>query len=143
MPSNDRDNGRNADAVKNRAAGDADQTEIDKICATLLAIDASLSPIIGARGVNALYQRSLHVTADTHAWLAALRDDEPKALDVSSLKLAFAGQSAADATAAGDALLRNFQQLLTSLIGPSLSERLLRSVWTDTSSGPAAQDTPP
>ena len=43
----------------------------------------------------------------------------------------------------GGALLQTFYELLASLVGPSLTERLLRSVWAHSSSGPPAQDTSP
>ena len=39
--------------------------------------------------------------------------------------------------------LQTFHELLATLVGPSLTERLLRSVWADSSSGPPAQDTSP
>ena len=45
------------------------------------------------------------------------------------------------AVAANAALLQNFQDLLTSLIGLSLTERLLSPVWDKPSSGQAEQDT--
>jgi len=130
--------------VDDRGAGNADsRPAIDKVCTALLAIDASLSPIIGARGVVALYQRSVYLTARTHAMPAAVHDDDEQALDLVPLRQALAGQSPDDAVAAGDALLRTFHELLASLIGLSLTERLLRSVWTDSSSASSAQDTPP
>jgi hypothetical protein len=49
--------------------------------------------------------------------------------------------SSADAANAAAALALTFRDLLTHLIGDSLTERLLRSVWTSPSSGNAAQDT--
>ena len=45
------------------------------------------------------------------------------------------------AAAASDALMRTFYDLLSQLIGPSLTERLLHSVLAKLSSGPAAQET--
>lgn len=144
MPREDRDTGQEGPAVSHRGAGHGDlQSEIDKLCTALLAIDASLAPIVGARGVTALYQRSLHLTAATHGLLAGVQQDDPHSLDLEPLRQALAGQPHADVVALGNALLQTFQQLLTSLIGPSLTERLLRSVWTDSSSGSTAQDTTP
>jgi hypothetical protein len=61
-------------------------------------------------------------------------------MDAGPLVAALAQQSAADAALAGARLLRNFHDLLVTLIGPSLTERLLRSVWVNFMSGPSAQD---
>ena len=46
-----------------------------------------------------------------------------------------------NAAAAGGALLQTFHKLLTTLVGSSLTERLLRSVWTNHFDAPSAQDT--
>ncbi len=64
-------------------------------------------------------------------------------MDLAALKTVLAQQSSADATSGGDALLKTFVELLTTLVGPSLAERLLRSVWANSLSGPPAQDTSP
>ncbi|MDP3287990.1 MAG: hypothetical protein Q8M64_06750, partial [Methyloversatilis sp.] len=48
-----------------------------KLDATLAAwhtLHASLSPIIGQRGVAALVRRSLYLTRDRHPWLAPICD---------------------------------------------------------------------
>lgn len=57
------------------------------------------------------------------------------------MKSEFAQQSSADAASAGSVLLQTFYDLLASLVGLSLTERLLRSVWANSSRGPPAQDT--
>jgi hypothetical protein len=54
-----------------------------------------------------------------------------------------AQRSSAEAAAGGSTFLNTFHELLASLIGPSLTKRLLRSVWEPPSSGTAAQDTSP
>ena len=64
-------------------------------------------------------------------------------MDLAALKSALAKQSGASAAAGGRALVRSFHDLLTTLIGPSLTERLLLSVWDDFLSGPAAQEISP
>ena len=63
------------------------------------------------------------------------------AMETAFLQAELAKQTAAEAAAAGTALLRVFHVLLTTLIGESLTERLLRSVWAHFLSGPAARDT--
>ncbi|MET1078424.1 MAG: hypothetical protein ABWY06_10445 [Pseudomonas sp.] len=109
----------------------------------LQEIEAALSPIIGPGGVVALYKRSLHLAGASHPWLVDSLKQSAVGLDLASLETAFAAQSAASAAVAGAALLQTFHQLLVSLIGPSLTERLLRGVWENSSNGPFAQDTSP
>jgi len=106
-------------------------------------IDAALTPIIGRRGAAALLNRSLHLTARTHGCLAALGEGEQMALDVAALKSALAQQTSAEAAASSVLFLTTFNDMLTKLIGASLAERLLRSVWATLSNGPSAQDTTP
>lgn len=134
-------------SIASRAAGNTSSAiapdAMAAIWVTFVAVDAALSPIIGQRGVGALYQRSVHLATPAHPWLAELHDSTRDTLDLASLRPVLARQSAADAAAGSQALLQTVHHLLTSLIGPSLTERLLRSVWTDSSSARAAQDTPP
>lgn len=106
-------------------------------------IDATLSPILGQRGVTALYQRSLHLASAPHPWLAGTQQDLQAAMDLDALKMAIAQRSPADAAAAGGHLLQTFHGLLASLVGPSLTERLLRPVWTHPSSAAPTQDASP
>ena len=65
----------------------------------------------------------------------------PTAMDVAALTGALEAQTAADAATAGTLLLQTFHELLTTLVGPSLTERLLRPVWAVFLSGPSAKDT--
>lgn len=113
----------------------------DTMVSTWQAIDAALSPIIGQPGVAMLYKRSLNVTSAAHPWLTGTHADGPAQLDLAALKSVFAQQSSASGIAAGGALLHTFHELLSSLIGLSLTERLLRPVWAPFFSGPPAQDT--
>lgn len=106
------------------------------------AIHAALSPVIGARGVQALYRRTVYLTRNAHPWLDGGREATESA-DFARLQAALAQQTSAVAAAGHSALLRQFLELLTSLIGESLTERLLRSVWANLSGGDATQDTPP
>ena len=50
-------------------------------------------------------------------------------------------QAAAEAAAGGTALFQSFHELLASLVGASLTDRLLRSVWAHSSGASPAQDT--
>jgi len=112
----------------------ADAVQIaDAIVSTWQEISAALCPIIGQRGVTALYKRSLHLTSRTHPWLSRMPESASPTLDFTALKSTLAKQSSADADAGGDALLQIFQELLSVLIGSSLTERLLHSAWANSS----------
>jgi hypothetical protein len=61
-------------------------------------------------------------------------------IDTASLKAALGRQAPAQAAAGGGLLLQTFQDLLLSLIGESLTERLLLPAWTGMTRSPSAQD---
>lgn len=124
-------------------ANDASAGEVaDAALAIWRDIDAALAPIVGGQGVAALLRRSQYLVRDAHPWLASLQHDMPSARALDALHSALAAQSVADSTQGNTALLQVFEDLLASLIGASLCERLLRSVRTLPSSGQAAQDAP-
>jgi hypothetical protein len=106
-------------------------------------IAAVLTPFLGARGVAALYQRALHVARAHHAWLAGAVEIAQPTLDLIALKAAFARQDRAEAAAAATTVLHCFHDLLASLIGSALCERLLDPVWAHPLRRRTAQDTPP
>lgn len=112
----------------------------EAVGSTFQGIEQVLAPIIGPRGVAALYKRSLHLAKDTFSWLPDAPPGAPTAMDVTALTTALARQAAADAAAGGAELLETFYGLLTTLIGPLLTERLLRSVWVRFSCHPTARD---
>jgi hypothetical protein len=107
---------------------DADQIA-DAIVATWGAVNDALSPIIGRGGVAALYNRSLHLTGLRYPWLAHLGRGAQMVMDLVALKSALSRQTSANATAGGTAVLQTFYELLARLVGPSLTDRLLRSTW--------------
>ncbi len=113
----------------------------DVIVAIWLEIDQALHPIIGHRGVAALYNRSLHLTAVAYPWLAIDQPAVTAAVDSSGLRAALVQQTVAEAAVGGSALFQTFHELLASLVGASLTDRLLGSVWTPSSPGSPAQDT--
>ena len=99
------------------------------IFSMLEAITAVLAPIIGRGGVDALLKRSLHLAGRSHPWLAQASKGVLTAVELAGLKAVFDEQSSADAAAGGGLLLQTFHDLLTRLIGPSLTEKLLRSIF--------------
>lgn len=115
----------------------------DAMVATWQDIDAALTPIIGRKGFVALHKRSLYLTVAAYPWLAGTDEGAEGAIDLAALKAVVAQQSSAAAALGSSALLQTFYQLLGSLVGPSLTERLLRRAWAEVSSGPPAQDTKP
>lgn len=132
-------------AVAQRAGESADAARIAEAIGEIWdRIDVALAPIIGQRGVAALYRRSLYLAAAAHSWLA-LQEDPQAPPDLVALKSSIARQPPPEAAAGGVALLQAFHTLLTSLVGPSLTLRLLDAVWTPPSptSGSSAQDPSP
>ncbi|HSI60036.1 MAG TPA: hypothetical protein VLA16_20935, partial [Ideonella sp.] len=114
----------------------------DAVMATWQRIDATLAPVIGPRGVAALFKRSLFLAAPSHAWLDVAQEGVRPALDLTELRGALARQSAAEAAAGSALLLATFATLLASLIGASLTERLLRPV-SAAALAPPSSDLPP
>lgn len=115
----------------------------DAMLATWRDIEAALTPIVGRLGVAALYKRSLYLASSGHPWLSALGSGDPATMDLAALKSVVAQQAGADAALGASAFLQTFQQLLSSLVGPALTERLLRSVRADSPGDHPAQDTSP
>lgn len=92
-------------------------------------IEAALVPIVGQRGVDALFARSLQLSAKSHAWLNPSAEGIPVLFDARALREAIALRSAPEAAAGACFLLQNFCDLLAKLVGRSLTERLLRAPW--------------
>ena len=127
-----------AHAVENGASA----AEIfTSIFSTLEAITAVLAPIIGRGGVDALFKRSLHLASKSHPWLAQASKGVLTAVEPAGLKTVFAEQSSADAAAGGGLLLQSFHDLLSRLIGSSLTERLLGPILADPSIHRSSQET--
>ena len=128
-------------ALTRRVGPDASAAQIaGATIATWNEIDAALAPIIGQRGVCALYQRSLHLTRLAYPHLGKVPESPQLPLDVSSLHTVLANQTPGEAAAVSGAVLQKFYELLTQLIGASLTERLLRSVWASFLTGETNQD---
>jgi hypothetical protein len=145
MVMDDSDSTPLAAPLARRVGADADAAQVaDAVGAIWHEIDAALGLIMGPLGVVALFNRSVHLTSAAHPWLAAGRIREPHGLfETTSLKSLLVQRCPADALAGGSALLRTFNELLASLIGASLTERLLCPVWAPPLSGPSAPDTTP
>ncbi|KIQ97559.1 hypothetical protein TI01_0834 [Lysobacter sp. A03] len=102
----------------------------------LREINDAMSPTLGARSVLLLIRRSLYLTPSLRPILA--RTPATAGMDAEAhfdaLHDVLAHQSHADALTVGEALLQTFYDLIVTLVGLSLTERLLRSVWANHSS---------
>jgi hypothetical protein len=138
MQSQERD--RIAAFLESAVLGGASSEEVAALIATTFqGIDQALAPIVGQRGMAALYKRSLHLCRPMHGWLPIVAEET--SVDLAALTSALAERTSAEAASAGTRLLESFRVLLTTLIGESLTERLLRPVWATFMSGPSARDT--
>ena len=89
-----------------------------------------LKPLIGPRGTNALFGRSLHLTGADYPWLAMAVDHAESEDLLAYIKTRLEDHAPDVARAASYALLKNFVDLLSISIGESLTERVLDPDWT-------------
>lgn len=91
-----------------------------------------LEPTIGSGGVQVLFGRALYLASRKFPWLSLgkhqvdIGDIDTALIDLSA---AFINREPADAAEAACELLAAFAELLESLIGETLTERLLGDVW--------------
>ncbi len=136
------DTPRNHATFAQLAAEGADVSRImDMVISRWCEVTAALSPIIGQPGVAALFKRSIYLTCADYPSLVVLCEDAFRPGELAALRDALARETGADAAAANDALLRTFLDLLATLIGAPLAERLLGPVWNHSSGGDAMQET--
>lgn len=131
-------------SLAQRVGPDADSAGIAQaIISTLQDMDTALTPIIGQQGVAALFRRSLHLYVGHQACLVGSGDRVLACQAPAALKSLLIEQSEADALFFGEVLLMTYYELLTTLIGPSLTARLLRDVWKPSLSDTSAQENSP
>lgn len=121
-----------------RAAAAPDASAIAEVTlCTWQQVAARLVPVIGARGVDVLFKRALHLTSKDYPWLANTGDNEGDdgAALLAGIKDRLASREMADAVESSYALLVTFTELLSTMIGPPLTERLLGPVWDPATSG--------
>jgi len=132
------------ETLARRIPAESDAEHIaDAIVVIWLEVNQALHPIIGYRGVAALFNRSLKVAAREFAWLGAGHQGVLAEVNATALKANLQGQAPDVALAGGIALFVRFHELLASLVGPSLTDQLLSAVWTQPSGAPPAQDISP
>ena len=132
MPTTDRDLCRETirRTLMQRAGDAPDARAIAKATSeTWLLMSAQLTPVIGANGVDAVLKRSVHLTSVVFPWLA-IPDAQ---LDIDSLPVRIsellAGREPVAAAQGSTSLLITFTELLATLIGNSLTKRLLDPIW--------------
>lgn len=103
-------------------------------------IEAALAPVIGKRGLAALYERSLHMARAGYPWLTPADEGVEAAMDLTALKTALMGQDSASAAAGGGAHLQALYELLGSLISLSLTQRLLGPIWEHPLNDPTPEE---
>jgi hypothetical protein len=89
---------------------------------------AWLAPVIGGRGVDVILRRALQLTSRAFPCLVIAGDQGDSAVLLANLKANLAASATNDAMEAGHALLVSFTELLSTLVGESLTKRLLSPV---------------
>lgn len=92
---------------------------------------AALAPIIGRRGIVAIYKYAVNEVRNEYPSFAIKVGEENDFDDFMSLEAALANQTSLLAEAINFALHQSFNKLLASLIGAPLTERLLQSIADD------------
>ncbi|MGL6039804.1 MAG: hypothetical protein ACRC01_01225 [Deefgea sp.] len=90
---------------------------------------ARLTPVIGGQGIHALLRRSLHVAGKSYPSLAEPSHEGCSTVLLDNLQLRLASCDTRLAVDASHALLVTFTELMSSLIGESLTKRLLAPIW--------------
>jgi len=94
-----------------------------------LLMSAQLTPVIGGNGVDAILRRSLYLVSAAFPWLTSPDEHvDHESLPV-RISVRFAGRDSVVVEQASCSFLITFTELLATLIGNSLTRRLLASVW--------------
>lgn len=139
MPLTDRDLREAIRKTLLQSAGDAPDANAvaEATIFTWHKVAARIVPVIGVGGSDVLFNRSLHLTCMAFPWLTIVGDHRDSTALLANLKERLAGSDTTVATEASYTLLATFTEMLTTLIGESLTARLLGPVWV--SSSPVAE----
>jgi len=117
-------------ALTREAGTDADAKAL---AAAALRVHATLAGqlalLIGDGGVRALTARSLHLVQRDFPWLAEARERDPSADPFAQVSFCLERQEPAVATEAAATALATLGGLLATLIGETLTMRVLRAAW--------------
>lgn len=92
-------------------------------------LDAGLKPIIGCRGLDAIYTHGAQLTAEDFPWLHVVDAHMRPFAGFEWLEAQLAKQEPEIAVAANATFYNNVCDLLASLVGAPLTERLLTSIF--------------
>ncbi len=96
---------------------------------TLDKIATQLEPMIGLHGVEVLFSRSLYLAGKEFSWLIPTDNRLEKAMLITFINEHLKACELNEATKTSYTLLATVTELLISLIGISLTNRLLEPVW--------------
>lgn len=137
VAANDEIPARPPEPLGHRVAADVDDAGAARaVVAVWRDVDLALRPVVGPRGVVALFNRSAHLAAAAHPWLGLAGQDPASPLDLGALQALLLAHGANQALPAGNRLLDELHGLLEHLIGRVLTERLLRTAWGPPGSAP-------
>lgn len=142
MPTTERDLCREAirRTLRQRAGDSPDALAVARAASEVWVLMASrLIPVIGDNGVDAILDRSLRLTGVVFPWLADSGEEVGHAAFPARIVELMAGREPMVASQASSSLLITFTELLATLIGNSLTRRLLAPVWAAVP-GAAEQD---
>jgi len=112
----------------------------DIACKIWHNINIALSPVIGHHGVVALLNRSLHLQYIYYPALKAIHGSKILHGEFPALHNLLIKETTTNAVLINSELLNTFYELLTNLIGASLTYQLLYSVLAPYSNGDPVQD---
>jgi hypothetical protein len=113
-----------------KSGGAKDATSIAEASInTWREVTIRLAPIIGGGGVDALFNRSLTIAARAHPWLSHAKGSNDCATPADRFRTNLETRDASSALEASAVVMGVFYQMLETLIGELLTERLLGSIW--------------
>jgi hypothetical protein len=123
--------GLNADAADLAAAARRTYAELSGV----------LAPLIGQVGIDALAARAVHLAQREYPCFAKTREPEHAEGPFAPVSVSLEHEDPAIATEAAAAVLASFTGLLVTLIGESLTARLIRQAWPDGFSDAGTEET--
>ncbi len=126
------------------APGSGGATDAEGIAARTLwsweRVAFHLTPLIGEAGFQSLYARAVHLALPQCSGLTAASPAQPLGSLFEKLKRELGQMDASDAARTSKLLLATFTELLSTLIGESLTSRVLHSAWNDKSNTISGKD---